>query len=136
MQKTLLKLVHWFQRYEQLKNAKNNRKQKTFSALFGSILKSTFLTSNWFCLITSHTTDKICMQRLFTHVYSILYTSYSIFHIVIHRTMTESCLHNCCINEMMSFSYIHLTYRNHNYLRFQIMILSSVKECDIMRKSA
>ena len=52
LQKTPLKLVNWFQRYEQLKDAKNNRKQKTFSALFGSILKSIFPTSDWFCLIT------------------------------------------------------------------------------------
>ena len=56
-QKTPLKLVIWFQRYEQLKDAKNNRKQKTFSALFGSILKSIFPTSDWFCLITSHIFD-------------------------------------------------------------------------------
>ena len=55
LQKTPLKLVNWFQRYEQLKDAKNNRKQKTFPVLFGSILKSIFPTSDWFCLITSHT---------------------------------------------------------------------------------
>ena len=54
LQKTPLKLANWFQRYEQLKDAKNNMKEKTFSALFGSILKSIFLTSDWFCLITSH----------------------------------------------------------------------------------
>ena len=54
LQKTPLKLVIWFQRYEQLKDAKNKGKQKTFSALFGSILKSIFPTSDWFCLITSH----------------------------------------------------------------------------------
>ena len=54
LQKTLLRLVNWFQRYKHLKNAKNNRKQKTFSALFGSILKPIFPTSDWFCLITSH----------------------------------------------------------------------------------
>ena len=54
LQKTPLKLVNWFQRYEQLKHAKNNKKQKTFFALFGSILKSIFPTSDWFCLITSH----------------------------------------------------------------------------------
>ena len=53
LQKTPLKLVNWFQRYEQLKDAKNNRKQKTFFALFGSILKSIYPTSDWFCLITS-----------------------------------------------------------------------------------
>ena len=53
LQKTPLKLVNWFQRYEQWKNAKNNRKQKTFSALFCSILKSIFPTSDWFSLITS-----------------------------------------------------------------------------------
>ena len=39
LQKTPLKLVNWFQKYEQLKDTKNNRKEKTFSALFGSILK-------------------------------------------------------------------------------------------------
>ena len=54
LQKTPLKLINWFQRYEQLKGVKNNRKQKTFYALFGSILKSIFLTFDWFCLITSH----------------------------------------------------------------------------------
>ena len=54
LQKTPLKLVNWFQRYEQLKDAKNSRKQKIVSALFGSILKSIFPTSDWFCLITSH----------------------------------------------------------------------------------
>ena len=53
LRKTPLKLVNWFQRYEQFKNVKNNTKQKTFSALFGSILKSIFPTSDWFCLITS-----------------------------------------------------------------------------------
>ena len=57
LQKTPLKLINWFLRYEQLKDAKNNRKQKTFSALFGSILKSIFPTSDWFCLITSHMFD-------------------------------------------------------------------------------
>ena len=46
LQKTPLNLVNWFQRYEQLKDAKNNRKQKTNSALFGSILKSIFPTSD------------------------------------------------------------------------------------------
>ena len=54
LQKTPLKLVNCFQRYEQLKDAKNNRKQKTFSALFDSILKSIFPTSDLFCLIKSH----------------------------------------------------------------------------------
>ena len=57
LQKIPLKLTNWFQIYEQLKDAKNNMKQKTFSALFGSILKSIFLTSDWFCLITSHIQD-------------------------------------------------------------------------------
>ena len=46
LQKTPLKLVNWFQRYEQLKDAKNNMKQQAFSALFGSILKSIFPTSD------------------------------------------------------------------------------------------
>ena len=52
--KTPMKLVNWFQRYELLKDATNNRKQNTFSVLFGSILKSIFPTFDWFCLITSH----------------------------------------------------------------------------------
>ena len=42
LQKTPLKLVNCFQRYEQLKDAKNNRKQNTFSPLFGSILKNQY----------------------------------------------------------------------------------------------
>ena len=54
LQKTPLKLEIWFQRYEHVKKAKNNRKQKMFSALFDSIIKSIFPTSDWFCLITSH----------------------------------------------------------------------------------
>ena len=54
LQKTPLKLVDWFQRYEQLKDAKNNKKQKTFSALLSSISKSIFPISDIFCLITSH----------------------------------------------------------------------------------
>ena len=54
LKKTPLKSVNWFQRYERLKDAKNKRKQKTFSALFSSIFKSIFPTSDWFCLITSH----------------------------------------------------------------------------------
>ena len=62
LQKTPLKLVNLFQRYEQLNNAKNNRKQKTFSALFGSILKSIFSTSDWFCLITSHMNSYYCLH--------------------------------------------------------------------------
>ena len=69
LQKAPLKLANWFQRYEQLKNAKNNRKQKTFSALFGSILKSIFPTSDWFCFITSHISDVINVLS-FSHLAS------------------------------------------------------------------
>ena len=68
LQKTPLKLINWFLRYEQLKDAKNNMKQKTFSALFGSILKSIFPTSDWFCLITSHMCmywNEICAEGIF-----------------------------------------------------------------------
>ena len=54
LQKPPVKLVNWFQRYEQLKDAQNRRKQNTFSTLFGAILKSIFPTSDWFCLITSY----------------------------------------------------------------------------------
>ena len=74
LQKTPLKLVNWFQRYEQFKDTKNNMKQKTFSALFGSILKSIFPTSDWFCLITAQmfttcvftphtTTNSLCKSK-------------------------------------------------------------------------
>ena len=36
LQKTPLKLVNWFQRYEQLKDATNNRKQNTFCLVLSS----------------------------------------------------------------------------------------------------
>ena len=70
LQKTLLKFVNWFQRYEQLKNAKNNRKQETSSALFGSILKSVFPTSDWFCLITSQLLKTYLVHKLHYHYHS------------------------------------------------------------------
>ena len=63
LQKTPLKLVNWFQRYEQLKDAKNNRKQK-FLALFGSTLKSICPTSNWFCLITFLDKNEITPDKI------------------------------------------------------------------------
>ena len=69
LQKTPLKTVNWFQRYEQLKDAKNNRKQKTFSALFGSVLKSIFPTSDWFCLITSHIYILLAFDQYFLFAY-------------------------------------------------------------------
>ena len=50
----MLKSVYWFQRYEQLKDAKNNRKQKTFSAVFALNLKINISNFDWFCLISSH----------------------------------------------------------------------------------
>ena len=62
--KTPMKLVNWFQRYALLKDATNNRKQKTFSALFDSIFKSIFPTSDWFCLITSHIARFKCCKAL------------------------------------------------------------------------
>ena len=70
LQKIPLKLVNWFHRYEQFKDAKNNRKQKTFSALFGSILKSIFPTSDWFCLITSQIIIMIKWWLIFSKSYS------------------------------------------------------------------
>ena len=42
LQKTPLKLVNWFQRYEKLKDAKNNRKQETFVWLYLKINISDF----------------------------------------------------------------------------------------------
>ena len=39
LQKTPLKLVDWFQRYEQLKDAENNRKQNTFFCFVWLYLK-------------------------------------------------------------------------------------------------
>ena len=44
---------NWFQRYKQLKDWTNNKKQKKLSALFGCILKTVFASSDSFCLITS-----------------------------------------------------------------------------------
>ena len=73
-----LKLVNWFQRYEPLKDAKNSRKQKTFSALFGSILKSIFPTSDWFCLITSHLHFKICLLGYDSNMFKVI-KSYDTF---------------------------------------------------------
>ena len=67
LQKIPLNLVNWFQRYEQVKNVKNNRKQKTVSALFDSILKSIFPTSDWFCLITSHILCVLIMSNGHPH---------------------------------------------------------------------
>ena len=58
LQKTTLKFFNWFQRYEQLRMPKTVGKKKTFSALFGSILKSVFPTFDWFCLITL----QLCMN--------------------------------------------------------------------------
>ena len=69
LQKTPLKLVSWFQRYEQLKDAKHNRKQKTFSSLFGSILKSIFPISDWFCLITSQILVKYWQKLILMSVF-------------------------------------------------------------------
>ena len=52
--KPLQRLVNWFQRYKQLKDSTNNKKQKKLSSLFGCILKTLFASSDLFCLITSH----------------------------------------------------------------------------------
>ena len=54
---------------------KNKRKQKTFSALFGSILKSIFLSSNWICLITSNT--HFCEDVFFIITRSISFVTWS-----------------------------------------------------------
>ena len=48
------RLGNWFQRYKQLKDWTNNKKQKKLLALFGCILKTVFASSDSFCLITSH----------------------------------------------------------------------------------
>ena len=52
--KTPQRFGKWFQRYKQLKDWTNNKKQKKLSALFGCILKTLFASSDSFCLITSH----------------------------------------------------------------------------------
>ena len=52
--KTPQRLGNWFQRYKQLKDWTNNKKQKKLSALFGCILKTVFASSDSFCLMTSH----------------------------------------------------------------------------------
>ena len=48
------RLDNWFQRYKQLKDWTNNKKQKKLSALFGCILKTVFASSDAFCLIALH----------------------------------------------------------------------------------
>ena len=48
------RLDNWFQRYKQLKDWTNNKKQKKLSALFGCILKTVFASYDSFCSITSH----------------------------------------------------------------------------------
>ena len=50
--KTPQRLGNWFQRYKQLKDWTNNKKQKKLSALFGCTLKTVFVSSDSFCLIT------------------------------------------------------------------------------------
>ena len=50
---SLQRLGYWFQRYKQLKDWTNNKKQNKLSALFGCILKTVFASSDSFCLITS-----------------------------------------------------------------------------------
>ena len=52
--KTPQMLGTWFQRYKQMKDWTNNKKQKKLLALFGYILKTVFASSDSFCLITSH----------------------------------------------------------------------------------
>ena len=52
--KTSQRLGNWFQRYKQLKDWTSNKKQKKLLALFGCILKTVFVSSDSFCLITSH----------------------------------------------------------------------------------
>ena len=74
LQKSPLKLVNWSQRYDQLKDDKNNRKQKVFSTLSGSILKSIFPTSDWFCLITSHMVQAWYIWKLLIHKLNIFRT--------------------------------------------------------------
>ena len=115
LQKTPLKLVNWFQRYEQLKDAKNIRKQKTFSTLFGSILKSVFLASDWFCLITSHIVGGMCRLRqeivnficvkLCTHctkLCPILFVGSHMWVMYVSRKNTIVCLDNVTICEKSS----------------------------------
>ena len=50
---------NWFQRYYQVKGF-NNSETKKLSTLFGEILKSIFVSSNSFCLITSQMTKILC----------------------------------------------------------------------------
>ena len=70
--KTPQKLGNRFQRYKQLKDWTNNKKQKKLSALFGCILKTVFVSSNSFCLITSHITISI-----FWSAYIAIWSSYN-----------------------------------------------------------
>ena len=52
--KTSQRLGNLFQRYKQLKDWTNNKKQKKLLAMFGCILKTVFASSDSFCLVISY----------------------------------------------------------------------------------
>ena len=70
--KTPQRLGNWFQRYKQLKDWTNNKKQKKLSALFGCILKTAFASSDSFCLII------ITLIKCYTSSLSYLQRKYDI----------------------------------------------------------
>ena len=57
--KTPQRLGNWFQRYKQLKDWTNNKKQKKLSALFGCMLKTVFASSN---LIPKSSSCSYCLR--------------------------------------------------------------------------
>ena len=120
LQKIQLKLVNWFQRYDQLKDAKNNRKQKTFSALFASILISIFPTSDWFCLITSHIIEeKSCFPYSYVcnswfsgylsrYLYILFLSQLALFSLIL--SFHFFCKHALFTSTCMPTFWLHLFY--------------------------
>ena len=53
-----------------VEGCKKQKETKTFSALFGSILKSIFTTSDWFCLIASHIIICVCCFPYIDHYHA------------------------------------------------------------------
>ena len=99
--KTPQKLGNCFQRYKQLKDWTNNKKQKKLSALFGCILKkkqTVFASSDSFCLITSHMIRgpcalSMCMQKVALHWHRTWLINFKSYSVATARTKQDYSYH-------------------------------------------
>ena len=87
---------NWFQRYKQLKDWTNNKKQKKLSALFGCILKTVFASSDSFHLITLHIISNITLDSLdhvtfVTLAWTKVYKSKSLGILLEYPTIERHC---------------------------------------------